>query len=317
MPRPLRVDYPGAWHHVMNRGARRAAIFRTDAECGLFLDCVAHLRERFGIEIHAYSLMPNHYHLLLRTPLGNLSAGMRYLGASYTQEVNRLAHWDGPLFRGRFRSQLVRDESYLLTVLAYIHLNPLRAGLVRRLDAHAWTSHRAYIGAETVPDWLSRDVLLALAGGEAGVARVVGELRSGRQSWPAGFDADSGHITADDEVGISFVPPAPPALLPLGKLPPEMAMQRIRELTGASGEELTAVRHGPGGNAARRFAAWALSESTLLTQTRIGQELGMSAANAAKAAARVRRSRREPLASWKARWQGKAGQPQLVSSVES
>ncbi|MDD5308546.1 MAG: transposase [Deltaproteobacteria bacterium] len=112
----------------------------------MFLDLLGEMAARHEIEVHAYSLMPNHDHLLLRSLHGNLSRGMRRLNADYTQRVNRIHGWDGPVFRGRFRSELVRDEPSLPYVLAYIHLNPLRAGLVTRLQSERWTSHRAYNG---------------------------------------------------------------------------------------------------------------------------------------------------------------------------
>ena len=112
--------------------------------------------ERFGLEVHAYSLMPTHYHLLVRSPLGNLSDGMRHLGGAYTKVFNCRHGQDGSLFRGRFKSQLVKYEAYLLYLLAYIHLNPLKAGLITRLDGlQGWTSHRNYMGKDPDRSWLS------------------------------------------------------------------------------------------------------------------------------------------------------------------
>ena len=112
----------------MHRGARRAPIFVRDADCVLLLDTLGDVVDRFGLEVHAYSLMPNHYHLLVCTPAGNLSRAMRHLNGVYTQRLNRLHDWDGPVFRGRFKSQLVTEEAYRRELVAYIHLNPVRAG---------------------------------------------------------------------------------------------------------------------------------------------------------------------------------------------
>jgi putative transposase len=139
----------------MHRGARREPIFKKDAHCNLFLDLLCDITSLYEVEIHAYSLMPNHYHLLLRSRHGNLSRAMKHLNAAYTQRVNLMERWDGPIFRGRFRSQLVKEETSLPHVFAYIHLNPLKAGLITRLQSHGWTSHRAYIGRETAPTWLA------------------------------------------------------------------------------------------------------------------------------------------------------------------
>src|SRR5688572_1964032 len=110
MPRTPRIDFPGVRHHVMNRGARRAPIFVNDLTCGAFLDVLGELPERFGVVVHAYALMPNHFHLLLETPRGNLSRAMKHLEGVYSQRLNATYEWDGPLFRGRFRNEVVEDE---------------------------------------------------------------------------------------------------------------------------------------------------------------------------------------------------------------
>jgi len=104
--RRKRVDYPGAWHHVMNRGARRAPIFAEESDCGELLRAVGETVARFGVEVHAYALMPNHYHLLVRSMVGNLSRAMRHLNGVYTQRINSAHGWDGPVFRGRFHSKV-------------------------------------------------------------------------------------------------------------------------------------------------------------------------------------------------------------------
>ena len=121
----------------------------------LLLDTLGDVVDRFGLEVHAYSLMPNHYHLQVCTPAGNLSRAMCHLNGVYTQRLNRLHNWDGPVFRGRFKSQLVTEEAYRRELVAYIHLNPVRAGLVRRPDESGWTSHRAHLGLDKPPPWLS------------------------------------------------------------------------------------------------------------------------------------------------------------------
>ncbi len=104
MARKWRIDYPGAWHHVMHRGARREAIYDDERDCILFLDLVGQTVNRFGLEVHAYALMPNHYHLLVRSVKGNLSRCMQHLNGSYARGFNSRRTCDGPVFRGRFRS---------------------------------------------------------------------------------------------------------------------------------------------------------------------------------------------------------------------
>ncbi len=154
MARPLRIEYPGAWYHVMNRGAGRKRIFNTDGHYELFLTLLEEVTTRFGAEVHAYCLMGNHYHLLLHTPEGNLQRIMRHLNGVYTQRYNRMMRTDGPLFRGRYKAILVDADHYLLNLSRYIHRNPLEAKLVKRLYTYPWSSYPAYIGKQKVPDWL-------------------------------------------------------------------------------------------------------------------------------------------------------------------
>jgi len=137
MPRVKREDYEGAWHHVMKRGVRRGKVFLSDGDCWKFLEIVGEAVDDLGLEVHAFSLMPNHYHLLVRSAAGSLSRCMRHINGVYTQWLNRKQRWEGPVFRGRFKNQLVENEEYLRFLVAYIHLNPLRAHLVTRLDSRA------------------------------------------------------------------------------------------------------------------------------------------------------------------------------------
>ena len=111
MARPLRIQFEGAWYHVMNRGACRLPIFKSDQHRELFLELLAETVQVFNIEIHAYCLMDNHFHLLIRTPLPNLSKAIQYLSSVYTIRYNKLEKKDGPLFRGRFKSKLVAHSS--------------------------------------------------------------------------------------------------------------------------------------------------------------------------------------------------------------
>ncbi len=134
MSRPLRIEYPGAWYHVMNRGRRRQKIFMSRGDYESFIKVLQETSDGWGLEVSAYCLMSNHYHLLVHSPDGNLSRCMRHINGVYTQRFNRGHKKDGPLFRGRYKAVLVDSDSHLLEVLRYIHRNPLRARLVKRLD---------------------------------------------------------------------------------------------------------------------------------------------------------------------------------------
>lgn len=159
MPRPLRLNFQGAWYHVMNRGAAHKTIYKTDKHRQLFLSLLRESTLYHNIEIHAFCLMGNHYHLLINTPLGNLSEAMRQINGVYTQEFNRSEKIDGPLFRGRFKSILVEEDSYLLQVSRYIHLNPVSAGITDKAEHYLWSSYKDYLSTSTSLPWLSTQLI--------------------------------------------------------------------------------------------------------------------------------------------------------------
>lgn len=131
MSSPLRIEYPDAWYHVMNRGRRGEEIFGDKQDYRQFIEILKETANLWKLRIAAYSLIPNHYHLLVQTPWGNLSRCLRHIDGVYTQRFNRSHGCDGPLFRGRFKSILVDADSYLLPLVRYIHRNPVRAGLAK------------------------------------------------------------------------------------------------------------------------------------------------------------------------------------------
>lgn len=162
MSRPLRIEYPSAWYHVMNRGRRREKIFSTSKDYELFVTVLQETVKMFNLKVSAYCLMSNHYHLLLQTPDGNLSRCMRHVNGVYTQRFNRLHKEEGQLFRGRFKAVIVDKDNYLLAVLRYIHNNPVRAGIVENVNDFIWSSHRGYCSRAKKWDWLHKDFLLSM-----------------------------------------------------------------------------------------------------------------------------------------------------------
>ncbi len=153
MARPLRIDQEDTFYHVLNRGNERRAIFRDEHDYEDFLDRLGRCSERFSLDIYAYVLMGNHYHLLVKTQEANLSAAMQWLQVAYGSWHNRRHRRSGHLFQGRFKSFLIQETEYLQRLLLYIHRNPLRARLAERLEDYRWSSYRALAYGRGGPAW--------------------------------------------------------------------------------------------------------------------------------------------------------------------
>ena len=164
MPRPLRLELAGGLYHVTSRGDRREAIYRDDQDRETWLALLGEVCEQFNWRCHAYCEMTNHYHFVVETPETNLSKGMRQLNGVYTQQVNRRHRLVGHLFQGRFRAILVERDSYLLELVRYVVLNPVRAGMVGAAEDWPWSSYRSFIGRVAAPAWLKIDWVLGQFG---------------------------------------------------------------------------------------------------------------------------------------------------------
>ena len=166
MPRKERMEYAGGVYHVMDRGDRLEAIYEDDRDREMFLHTLGQACERTGWRIHAYVLMGNHYHLLLETPEPNLCAGMKWMQGTYTIRHNARHKLRGHLFQGRYKAILVDggQETYFRTVSDYIHLNPIRAGLLAEganLETYRWSSFPALVGLPRKrPAWLTGEWVL-------------------------------------------------------------------------------------------------------------------------------------------------------------
>ena len=161
MSRPLRIEYQGAYYHIFSRGNRRQSIFRSDTDRNTFLETLERMSDRFKVDIFAFVLMDNHYHLLLRTNQPNLSKAMQWLGTTYTTIFNLRHAQTGHLFQGRYKSILVENEPYLIQLSCYIHRNPLRAGMVQRLIDYPWSSYPAYAYKWPYYPWLHTELILS------------------------------------------------------------------------------------------------------------------------------------------------------------
>ncbi len=161
MGRAWRIEFDGAFYHVMSRGNEGRNIFFDDNDRYGFLGVVGEISERFEIDIFAYVLMDNHYHLLIRTQQANLSKAMQWLGVTYTRRFNNKHSRIGHLFQGRFKSIIVQNDIYLMQLSCYIHRNPLKSGTVDRLAQYLWSSYPVYAYGKKGPQWLSTELILS------------------------------------------------------------------------------------------------------------------------------------------------------------
>ena len=173
MPRQPRIEYEGAIYHVLSRGDRREPIVHGDEDRRLFVETLGETCAKTDWQVHAYCLMGNHFHLILETPKANLVAGMKWLLGTYTIRYNARRKVRGHVFAGRYKSLLVdeRDACYLRVVCDYVHLNPVRAGLIgekEKMESYGWSSYPEYLlPASKRRSWMRVDRLL----GEHGVKR--------------------------------------------------------------------------------------------------------------------------------------------------
>ena len=165
MARPLRIDYPDTFYHILSRGNEKRPIYYEPEDYLKFLELLGKTAEKFHVKIHAYVLMENHYHLLIRTRQGNLSRAIQWLGVSYTGWFNRRHKRSGHLFQGRFKSFLIEDDRYFTAMCYYIHGNPVRAGIVEEVTAYPWSSGRAYANKGAGPQWLTTETMLGMSRG--------------------------------------------------------------------------------------------------------------------------------------------------------
>lgn len=164
LARPLRIEFPNAFYHVTSRGNERKTVFRNTGDRERFLSYLESAHHRYGAILHVYCLMDNHYHLLLETPRGNLSQILHHINGAYTTYFNIRHGRSGHLFQGRFKAILVEKDSYSEELSRYVHLNPVRAGLVKNPLEYRWSSYRYYIGEQREPEWFTTALILGYLG---------------------------------------------------------------------------------------------------------------------------------------------------------
>lgn len=219
MARPLRIEFPGALYHITSRGNAGGNIFLSDKDRKLFFSVFAEVAERYNWKCYAYCLMGNHYHLLVETPKPNLSFGMRQLNGVYTQSFNRIHNRSGHLFQGRFKAFVVDKQNYLLSLSAYIVLNPVRAGIVGKAGDWPWSSYNASIGLAEPPKWLDTSFLIEqfgdlsksainkyqvflsdVLGDKSPAQQAIGQIFIGDKKFVGGFGAKTAEKKNQSEI---------------------------------------------------------------------------------------------------------------------
>lgn len=171
MARPLRIEYPGAFYHIIQRGIEKRDIFVSDKDKEKFISYFELAHKTYTVNFHSYILMNNHYHLILETPAGNLSKVMHYLNTSYAVYFNSKYKRAGPVYQGRFKAILVEQDEYLHYLSRYIHLNPVRAGIVKSPEEYKWSSYRYFMPGQKQSGWLNIDFILSIFNENMGKAK--------------------------------------------------------------------------------------------------------------------------------------------------
>jgi len=172
MARQLRIEYPGAFYHITTRGNQKQPIVLDDRDRFVFLEYFKEANAKFNALFHAFCLMQNHYHLLLETLRGNLSKIMHFINTSYAVFFNKRHSRSGHFFQGRYKAILAEKDTYALELSRYIHLNPVRAGIVSRPEDYPYSSYREYMDQRPAESWLDRTFILGYFGLEPEKART-------------------------------------------------------------------------------------------------------------------------------------------------
>jgi len=306
MARPWRIQFEGAVFHVMSRGVGRRRIFPSDEDYAKFLELAEKAVEKFELDVFAFVLMTNHYHLLLRINKENLSKALAWIQTSYAIYHNHKYKYSGHLFQGRYKSMLVGEESYWKGLSAYIHLNPIRAGMVDRIEDYPWSSYLDYTDPDKAHKWVkSEEVLEEFGNSRARQVKsyrqflaqisgrekaVIGDLKHGfilgsklfvkfvREKFAADIEAKDSELTGHDSVRDEGVG--------------ERVLEALSKSFNVKRQELVRpVRHKP--NLTRDIGIYFLHARTSLSNKEIGRVFGIDSSAVTKASERAGRSMQE------------------------
>jgi len=307
MARQLRVQFPGALYHITSRGNEKKDIFKHDGDREKFIAYLKEAKERYEFLLYAYALMNNHYHLLVETPLANITQIMHYINSSYTIYFNRKNNRYGHLFQGRYKAILVDKDNYLLELSRYIHLNPVRANLVVRPEEYRWSSYRDYvrlapresglIDMESILDHFSSDIRVA----KHEYKKFVEEGLKKNIQLPfdhlSGGIVLGGHHFLDKIKAMTEDREAGEELLQLRKMRKSVTVAEVIEKTSIFyGRRPSDITERSRNNDERRMAIYLSKKLTLATNADIGTHFGIKGSGVSqqvrRMAHRISQSRR-------------------------
>ncbi len=276
MARKQRIHYPGALYHVILRGNAQQDVFFENCDRYRFYLLLQEGVERFGYRVHAFCLMTNHIHLVLQVGEIPLSRIMQNLSFRYTSWINKKLKRYGHLFQGRYKAVLVDADVYLLELVTYIHLNPVRAGMVENPEDYTWSSHRAYLDKETVL-WLTSDAVLSLfdQNGDKAIGMYshylgekIGEGRN-EQFHSGGLDS---RLLGEE----GFIEEAMSKAQILMEIKPSIyeIVKAVKIICDIDDEILCSRQRSRIGSEARTLVAWAVSEFSAGTVSEVGRMFG-------------------------------------------
>lgn len=290
MARKPRVYYPGALYHVTLRGNAGQAIFFDNRDRTRFYLLLQEGIERFRHRIHAFCLMSNHVHLAIQVGDIPLSRIMQNVGFRYTRWINWRQNRSGHLFQGRYKAVLVDADAYLLELTRYIHLNPVRAGIVKEPEDYAWSGHRAYLGNEVIP-WLTTDWVLSQFSKRVGSARraygrFIGEGKKGgtRKEYRLGSGTDS-RILGDDEFIDRVLEKEEKRTR--GRVGLDRILREVCKTFSLGEKDLLVSGRGRRVSRARGMAAWLVVERGISTLGELSRRTGRDVTTLSSAAKRL------------------------------
>lgn len=254
----------------MNRGARGENVFLEESHCSHFLSLTSQAVERYGIRVHGFAIMPNHFHMMVESVEGNLGDAMKYITSQYGYFLNSQLGWDGQVFRGRYKSKPVYLEQHWIYLLAYLHLNPVRARLVYEPQDAIWTSHSTYLGKGKGLEWVTTDELMEYFEATGGYRSFVSEVKKKSCPIPEGFES----VTFDTRQSSRMMVVKQEPLGP--RIEVEVALAEVQGVAGCTREELKETRRGREGNPTRALAVWWLVHGAGLSNLEVGKVLQLS-----------------------------------------